>query len=145
MRSWLGEGVGFRIAFLVAFDIRPVYFHSIVAVVAVIACYGPLLVSRLVNTVPLRWVPLSFRVPFCVPFAENVGCWVAEILPAVGIMSIAGGWSAVLAIAVLGTLGVPDIAAGGPLVIHSYYCSGAVPLSDVLASARGVVVASALR
>ena len=47
------------------------------------------------------------------------------------------------AIAVLGPLGLPTIDAGGALVVHSCSCSGAVLLSGVLASTRGVVVASA--
>ena len=48
-------------------------------------------------------------------------------------------------IVVLGTLWVPSIAAEGLMVVHSCSCSGAVPLSVVLASARGGVVASASR
>ena len=145
MRIWWGESVGSRIAFVVAVDIRPAYFHAVVAAVAGVACAGPLLVSRLVDTVPLRWGPLRCRVPFRVHFAENVGCLVAEILPAVGIVSIAGGWADVSTIAVLVPLGVPAISAGGGMVFHSCSCSGDVPLSDVLASVRGVVVASTLR
>ena len=67
------------------------------------------------------------------------------MLPAVGIVSIAEGWAAVTAIAVLVPLGVPAITVGGELVVHSCSCSGAVPLYDMLASARGMVVVSALR
>ena len=120
MRSWWGEGVGSRIAFVFAVDTRPAYFHAVVAVVADIAFSEPLLGIRLVDTVPLRWVPLCCRVPCRIPFAENVGCCVAEMIPAVGIVSIAGGWAAVTAIAVFGPLGVPVISAGrgagGPLM-----------------------------
>ena len=71
--------------------------------------------------------------------------FVADMLPAVGIVSIAGGWAAVPAIAVLVLLGVPAIAEEGPMVVHSCSCSGAVPLSDELAFACGVVFASASR
>ena len=113
MRSWWGEGVGSCIEFVMAVDIRPTYFHAVVADFAGVACAGPLLGSRLFDTVPLRWGPLHCRVPCRVPFAENVGCWVAEMLPAVGIVSIAGIWTDVPAIAVLVPLGVPAIAAGG--------------------------------
>ena len=91
MRSWWGVGVGSRIAFVFAVDIRPVYFHSDVPAFAGVACADSLLGSCLVDTVQLRWVPLRCRVPCCVPFAENVSCWVAEMLPAVGIVSIARG------------------------------------------------------
>ena len=76
---------------------------------------------------------------------RSAGFWVAEIIPAVGIVSIAGGWAAVPAIAVLGPLGVPTISAGGALVVNSCYCYGDVPLSDALASECGVVFASELR
>ena len=91
MRSWLGEGVGCHISFVVAVDIHPAYFHAVVAAVEGVACAGPLPGSRLVDTVPLRWVLLRCRGPCQVTFVENVSCWVAEILPAVGIVSIAGG------------------------------------------------------
>ena len=114
MRSWWGEGVGYLISFVVAVDIRP----AVVAAVADVACAGPLLGIHLVDTVPLRWVPLRCRALCRVPFAENIGCWVAEMLPTVGIVSIVGGWAAVPAIAVLVPLGVPAIAAGGPMVVH---------------------------
>ena len=145
MRSWWGEGVGSRIAFVVDVDIRPAYFHAVVAAVAGVTCSVLLFGSRLVDTVPWHWGPLSFRVPCRVPFAENIGCLVAEILPAVGILSIAGGWAAVSAIAVLVPLGLPAIDAGGAMVVHSCSCYGSVPLYDVLASARGVVVESTSR
>ena len=125
---------------MVAVDTRPAYLHAVVAAALCVACANPLLGSPLVDTVLLRWVLLHCRVPF----SENVGFWVAEMLPTVCIVSIAGGWDAVPAIAVLGPIGLPTIAeGGGPLVVHSCSCSGAVPLSDVLASTRGVVVASA--
>ena len=141
MRSRWGESVGSRIAFVVVVDI----LCAVVAAVAGFACANPLLGSRPVDTVPLHWGPLRCRVPCRVPFAENVGCLVAEMIPAVGIVSISGGLGAVPAIAVLVPLGVPAIAAGGEMVVHSCYCSGDVPLSDVHIYARGVVVASASR
>ena len=105
----------------------------------------PLPGSRLVDTVPLCWVLLCCRGPFHIPFVENVGCWVAEMLPAVGIAYVTGGWAAVPYIAVLGPLGLPDIALGGALGVHSCSCSGVVPLSDLFASVCVVVVASASR
>ena len=70
---------------------------------------------------------------------------VADNLPAVGIVSIAGGFAAVPVIDVLVPLDVPAIDSGGEKVDHSYYCSGAVPLFFALAFALGVVVASAWR
>ena len=91
---------------------------------------------------------------------------VADKLPDVGIVAIAGVFAAVPAISVLVPLGVPVIAVGfaavsvivvfeplgvpaiavkGPVVVHSYSCSGAVPLFGELASELGAVVASALR
>ena len=100
-----------------------------------VACSGPLLGSRLFDHAPLHWGPLRCRVPCRVPFVENVGCLVADKLPAVGIV----------AIALLVTLGVPAIDSWVPKVAHSYYCSGAVPLFVALAFALGVVVASAWR
>ena len=78
----------------------------------------PLLGSHLFDTAPLHWGPLCCRVPCRVPFAENVGCLVADKLPAVGIFAIAGGFAAVPAIAVLVPLGVPVIDLGGPKVDH---------------------------
>ena len=141
MRSWWGEGVGFRIAFVVVVDIR----HAVVAAVMGVACTGPLLGSRLVDTAPLRWGLLHCRVPCGITFSENVGCLVADKLPAVGIVAISGGFAAVPAIAVLVPLGVPVISAGGAMVVHSYYCSGAVPLFDELSAALGAVVAFASR
>ena len=135
------EGVGSRIVFLVVVDIR----LAVVAAVVGVACAGLLLGSRLVDTAPLCWGPLHFRVPCRVPFAENVGCLVADMLPAFGIVVVAGVFSAVPAIAVLVPLGVPAISVGGPMVVHAYSCYGAVLLFDELASTRGVFVASASR
>ena len=120
-------------------DIHP----AVVAAVAGVAYSGPLVGSRLVDTAPLHWGSLRFRVPCRVPFAENVGCLVADMLPTVGFVVISGGFAAVTVIYVLVPLGVPAIAAGGAMVVHSYSCSGAVSLSDELASVRGAVVASA--
>ena len=127
MRSWWGEVVGSRIASpVVSVDIRPAYFHAVVDVVAGVACAVPLSGSRLVDTVPLCWVLLRCRGPCHVPFFEKVGCWVAEMLPVVGIVSIVGGWAAVSAIAVLGPLGLPAIVAGGgargPLMFLFWCC-----------------------
>ena len=84
-------------------------------------------------------------VPCRVPFSENVGCLVANKLPAVGIVTIAGVFAAVPAIAVSVPLVVPAIDLGGPKVARLYYCSGAAPLFVALAFALGVVVASAWR
>ena len=141
MRSWWGEGVDSRISFVVVVDIRP----AVVSSVSGVACACLLLDSRLVDTAPFRWGPLCCRVPCHVPFSENVNCLVADMLPAVGIVDIARGFAAVPAIAVLVPPGVTAISAGGAMVVHSYSCSGAVPLSDELVSARGAVIASALR
>ena len=47
--------------------------------------------------------------------------------------------------AVLGPLGLPAIAAQGLLGVHSCSCSGVAPYSDLLASARVAVAASAPR
>ena len=59
MRSWWGERVGYHIVSpVVAVDIRPAYFHDVVAAVTGVACAGPLPGSRLVDTVPLCWVLL---------------------------------------------------------------------------------------
>ena len=146
MRIWWGEGVGSRIASpVIAVDIRPAYLYDVAAAATGVACAGPLSGSRLVDTVPLCWVLLCYRSPCNIPFVENFGCWFAEMLPVVGTVPIAGGWAAVPATAVLGPLGLPTIAARGPLWVHSCSCSGVVPWSDFLASARVVVAASASR
>ena len=58
MRSWWGEGVGSRIAFVVVVDIRPAVVAAVVAAVVGVAFAGPLLGSLLVDTAPLRWGPL---------------------------------------------------------------------------------------
>ena len=111
---------------MVAVDIRPAYFHAVAAAVAGVACAGPLPVSRLVDTVPLCWFLLRCRRPFHVPFDVSVGCWVAEIIPVVGIVPIDGGWDVVPATAVLGPLGLPAIAArggaGDPLIFLFWCC-----------------------
>ena len=49
MRSWLGEGTGFRIALVEAVDIRP----SGVAAVLGIVCSDPLLGSHMFDDSPL--------------------------------------------------------------------------------------------
>ena len=69
----------------------------------------------------------------------------ADNLPAVGIVSTAGGFAAVPAIAVFVPLVVPTIDSGGAKVARLYYCSSVVPLFFALAFALGVVVASAYR
>ena len=109
MRSWWGEGVGSRISLVVVVDIR----RAVVAAVVGVACAGPRLVSRLFDTAPLHWGSLRCHAPCRFPFAENVGCLVADKLPAVGIVAIAGGFAAVPAIVVLVPLGVPAIDVGG--------------------------------
>ena len=107
---------------MVVIDIRPDVVDDAVGV----ACASPLLDIRLVDTAPLRWVLLHRRFPYRAPFAENVGCLVADMLPAVGIVPIAGGFAAVPAIAVLVPLGVPAIAVGGghggPLIFMFWCC-----------------------
>ena len=75
---------------MVSVDIHPAYFHDIAAAVVGVSCAGPLPGSRLVDTVPLCWVLLHCRGPYHVPFDVNAGCWVAEMLPVVGIVPIAG-------------------------------------------------------
>ena len=143
MIIWWGEGVGSRIASpVVAVDIRTEYFHAVAAAYAGVVSASPLTGSRLVDTVPLCWVLLRCRGPFHFSFVENVGFWVAEMLPVVGTVPIAGGWAAVSATAVLGLLVLPAIAAWGPMGVHSCSCSGVVPWYDLLASARVVVAAS---
>ena len=92
MRSWWVKGVGSRIAYLVvSVDIRPVYSHDVSASGAGVSFADSLSCGRLVDTVPFCWVLRRFRGPCHVPFVENVGCWIAEILPVVGIVPIVGG------------------------------------------------------
>ena len=141
MKSWLGEGAGSRIALVEVVDILP----AVVADVVGIACATPLLGSRLFDNAPLHWGPLCCLVPCRVPFAENGGCLVADKLPAVGIVAIAGGFAAVPAIDAFVPFVVPAIDSGGPKVARLYYCSGAVPLFVALAFALDVVVVSAWR
>ena len=141
MRSWWGEGAGLCIALVEVVDIRP----AVVSAVVGGACAGPLLGSRLFDNSRLHCGPLCCLVPCCVPFAENFGCLVDGILPAVGIFAIAGGFAAVPAIAVFVLLVVPTIYWRGQKVARLYYCSGDVPLFFALAFALGVVVASAWR
>ena len=148
MRSWWGEGAGFRIALVEAVDIHPAVVDirpAVVASVAGVACAGPLLGSRRFDNSPLHWVPLCCLVPCRVSFAENVDCLAADNLPAVGIFSIAGGFAAVPAISVFVPPVVSAIDSGGAKVARLYYCSGAVPLFVALAFSIGVVVAFAWR
>ena len=72
------------------------------------------------DNAPLHWGLLCFLVPFRVPFAENVGCLVADKLPAVGFFPIAGGFAAVPALAVFVPLVVPVIDSGGTKVARLY-------------------------
>ena len=67
---------------------------------------------------------------------------VANKLPAVGIVTIAGVFAAVPAIPVFMPLVVPAIDSGVPKVARLFYCTGAFPLFFSLAFALGVVVAS---
>ena len=113
---------------MVAVDIRPAYFHAVDAAVAGVVFSDPLSGSRLVDTVLLCWFLRRCRGPCHAPFVEKVGCWVAEMLPVVGIVPISGGWAAVPTTAV-GPLGVPAIAARGTLGVHSCSCYGVVPIS----------------
>ena len=130
---------------MVAVDIRPAYFHAVAAAAEGVACAGNLPGNRLVDTVPLCWVLLRCRGPCHVPLVENGGCWVAERLPVVGNVAIAGGWAAVPATAVLVPLGLTVIAARGTLGVHSCSCSGVAPYSYLLASAHVAVAESAPR
>ena len=123
MRSWWGEGAGSRIALVEVVDVLP----TVVAAVVGVAYAGPLLGSCMFDNAPLHWGLLHFRVPCCAPFSENVGCLVADKLPAVGIAAISVCFAAAPGIAVSVPLGVPAIDLGGAKVAHSYYCSGAVP------------------
>ena len=108
-----------------------------------VACAVPLLGSRLFDNAPLHWGPLRCLVPYRVPFAENVGCLVADKLPSVGIFATAGGFAAVPGIAVSVPLVVPTTDLGGAKVARLYYCYGDAPLFFALAYALGVVAASA--
>ena len=116
MRSWWGEGAGFRIALVEAVSIHPAIVDippvDVDAVVGV-ACAVPLLGSHLFDNSPLHWGPLCCLVPCRVPFAENVVCLAADNLPDVRIVAIAGGFSAVPDIAVFVPLVVPTIDSGG--------------------------------
>ena len=119
MKSWWVEGVGSRIAYpVVAIDIRSAYFHAVAAAAAGVACTGPLPGNRLVDTVSFCWVLIFCRGSCHVPFVENVGCWVAEMLPVAGTVPIDGGWAVVPVTDVLRTLGFPAIDARGPLGVH---------------------------
>ena len=113
MRSWWGEGVGSRIAFVVAVDVRPACFHAVVAAIDGVACAAPLPCSRLVDTVPLCWVLVRCCGPCHVPFVEDVGCWVAEMIPVVGIVSIAGVGLLCLPLLCWGCLGCLPLMWGG--------------------------------
>ena len=117
MRSWWVEAAGSRIALVEVVDIRP----DVVAAVVGVSCTGPLLGSRLFDNAPLHWGLIYCLVSCRFPFAENVGCLVADKILAVGIVAIAGGFAAVPAIAFLVPLGVPAIDSGGgkggPLIL----------------------------
>ena len=117
MRSWWGEGAGFRIALVEVVDILPAVVDAVVGA----ACAVPLIGSRMFDNAPLHWGPLCCLVPSRVPFSENFGCLVADNLPAFGIVSIAGVFAALPAIAVFVPLVVPVIDSGGgkggPLIL----------------------------
>ena len=123
MRSWWGEGAGLRIELVEALDIHPAIIDirpAVVAAVVGVACADPLLDSRLFDNSPFHWGPLCCLVPCHVPFSENVICLAADNLPAVGIVAIAGGFTAVPAIAVFVPLVVPTIDSGGAKVARLY-------------------------
>ena len=144
MRSWWGEVVGSHIESPeVAVDIRPAYLPAAAAGYAGVACAVPWPGNRLVDNVPLCGVLLRCRGPCHVPFSENGGCWVAEMLPVAGTVTIAGDWAVVPATSVLGPLGLDAISTQGPLGVHSCSCSGVAPCSNLLASVRVAVAASA--
>ena len=146
MRIWWGEGIGSRISSPeVAVDIRPAYFHAVSSADVGVTCAAPRPGNFLVDTVPLCWVLLCCHVPCHVPFVKNGICWVAGRLPVAGTVPIAGWWLSVPANAVLVPLGLPVIAARGPMGVHSCSCSGVAPCSDLLPSAGVVVAASAPR
>ena len=66
MRSWWGEGAGFRIALVEAVGIYPAVVDThpvVVAAVVGVACAGPLLVSHLFDNAPLYWGPIRCLVP----------------------------------------------------------------------------------
>ena len=117
------RGSCFRIALVEAVVIHPDVVDILPAVVASIvgvAYDGPLLGSRLFDNSPFHWVPLCCLAPCRVPFAENVGCLVADNLSAVNIVGPAGGFLAVPAIAVSMPLVVPAIDSGGTKVARLY-------------------------
>ena len=127
MKSWWGEGDGFRIALVEAVGIHPDVVGIrpvVVAAVVGVACSGPLLGSHLFDNSPLHWGPLCCLVPCRVPFAEHVGCLAADNLPAVVIVAIAGGFVTMPSIAVFVPLVVPSIDSRGLKVARLYYCSG---------------------
>ena len=93
-------------------DTRPVVVASVVGV----SFAGSLFGSRLYDNSPWHWGPLCCRVPCRVPFAENVGFFAADNLPAVDIVATAGGFAAVPAIALSVPLVVPVIYLGGAKV-----------------------------
>ena len=121
-----------------AFYTRPVVVSAVVGV----SFSGPLSGSPLFGNEPLHWGPCCL-VPCRIPFAENDDCFAADNLPAVDIVSTAGGVDTVAAIAVAVPLFVPAIDLGGAKVARLYYCYIDVPLFVVLVWALGVVAASA--
>ena len=90
----------------------------------------------------MHWGPFCL-VPCRVPFAGNDDCFAADNLPAVDIVSTAGGVAAVAAISVAVPLVMPAIYLGGTKLARLYYCYSAVPLFVALLCALGVVAASA--
>ena len=66
MRSWWGEGAGFRIALVEAIGIHPAVVDTrpvFVADVVGVACAGSLFGSRLFDNSPLHWGPLCCLIP----------------------------------------------------------------------------------
>ena len=112
MRSWWGGGAGFRILLVVAVSIHPDVVDTrpdVVAAVVGVAFSGSLFGSHLYDNSPWHWGPLCCRIPF----AENVGYFASDNLPAVDIVATAGGFAAVPAIAVSVPLIVSSIDLGG--------------------------------
>ena len=77
-----------------------------------VAFSAPLSSSRLFGNEPLHWGPCCL-VLCRIPFSENDDCFAADSLPAVDIVSTAGGFAAVSAIAVAVPLVVSAIDLGG--------------------------------
>ena len=117
------RGSCFRIALVEAVGIhthvvdnRPVVVDAVVG----FAFSGSMFGSRLFDNSSLHWGLICCLFPCRVPFAENVGCLVADNLSTVNIVGPAGGFLAVPAIAVSMPLVVPAIDSGGTKVARLY-------------------------